>query len=140
MDAPICPECRDGKHRNCDGTAWDDLRDQAASCTCAHHEPLEDPAQSEGLHQILPTQPHSFTLTVRSELTPDAWARLFPNAPQPVTRHRLAFVPGPGADPVAYDGLIVPVEGGIEFREDPAPTDREPLVLFIAYPPTKEES
>ena len=23
--APICPECRDGKHRNCDGTAWDDL-------------------------------------------------------------------------------------------------------------------
>lgn len=32
--APVCPECRDGKHGNCDGTAWDDHEDAPASCSC----------------------------------------------------------------------------------------------------------
>lgn len=34
----VCPECRAGKHRNCDGTAWDDEADQATRCTCADHD------------------------------------------------------------------------------------------------------
>ena len=30
-----CPECRDGKHVNCDGIAWDFVRDEAATCPCS---------------------------------------------------------------------------------------------------------
>lgn len=32
-----CPECRQGKHGNCDGTAWDDATDAPAGCPCAAH-------------------------------------------------------------------------------------------------------
>lgn len=31
------PECRDGKHANCDGSAWDDEADELTSCTCQCH-------------------------------------------------------------------------------------------------------
>lgn len=31
---PICPECRDGKHKNCDGTAWDFVADELVDCGC----------------------------------------------------------------------------------------------------------
>lgn len=31
----ICPECHDGKHRNCDGTAWDFDKDELTECECA---------------------------------------------------------------------------------------------------------
>lgn len=34
MDAPICPECRQGKHMNCDGHAWDDEADRLTDCGC----------------------------------------------------------------------------------------------------------
>lgn len=34
----ICPECRNGKHQNCDGTAWDDVADEATACDCAAHD------------------------------------------------------------------------------------------------------
>jgi hypothetical protein len=30
----ICPECRDGKHRNCSGVAWCDLMDAETECAC----------------------------------------------------------------------------------------------------------
>lgn len=30
----LCPECRDGKHRNCDGTAWDGETDSLSTCEC----------------------------------------------------------------------------------------------------------
>lgn len=30
-----CPECVQGKHGNCDGTAWDRATDQPAPCPCA---------------------------------------------------------------------------------------------------------
>lgn len=36
MTGPVCPECRDGKHANCDGTAWDDHTDQPTHCACGH--------------------------------------------------------------------------------------------------------
>lgn len=38
---PICPECRDGKHRNCDGDAWDVQADELANCECymSDHQP-----------------------------------------------------------------------------------------------------
>lgn len=30
----ICPECAQGKHVNCDGTAWDNALDQEVPCAC----------------------------------------------------------------------------------------------------------
>lgn len=35
-DDLICPECRAGKHDNCDGYAWDDDLDAMSTCRCAH--------------------------------------------------------------------------------------------------------
>lgn len=32
---PSCPECVSGKHDNCDGTAWDSVRDRETACRCA---------------------------------------------------------------------------------------------------------
>lgn len=32
----ICPECKAGKHGNCDGTAWDDDKDDFTTCGCDH--------------------------------------------------------------------------------------------------------
>jgi hypothetical protein len=29
-----CPECAQGKHANCDGTAWDDAADTIGTCEC----------------------------------------------------------------------------------------------------------
>lgn len=29
-----CPECRAGKHANCDGGAWDFERDEPCVCSC----------------------------------------------------------------------------------------------------------
>lgn len=34
MSSAVCPECRTGKHPNCDGTAWDDDADSLTLCTC----------------------------------------------------------------------------------------------------------
>lgn len=36
----LCPECRDGKHGNCDGDAWSDALNDIADCPCG------DPAHS----------------------------------------------------------------------------------------------
>ncbi|GAA4075602.1 hypothetical protein ACFFOS_27520 [Nocardioides kongjuensis] len=30
-----CPECRAGKHGNCDGGSWDYVADEPAACPCA---------------------------------------------------------------------------------------------------------
>lgn len=30
----FCRECAEGKHPNCDGTAWDNEADAPAECTC----------------------------------------------------------------------------------------------------------
>jgi hypothetical protein len=30
----ICPECVQGKHRNCDGQAWDPVADEPTTCGC----------------------------------------------------------------------------------------------------------
>ena len=39
---PVCPECRAGKHDNCDTTAWDNDLDAPVPCECWKwgHEPL----------------------------------------------------------------------------------------------------
>lgn len=34
-EEPVCPECRAGKHGNCDGSAWDDELDMLTECACA---------------------------------------------------------------------------------------------------------
>lgn len=31
---PTCPECKAGKHRNCDGSAWSDALDDLVECAC----------------------------------------------------------------------------------------------------------
>ena len=31
---PRCPECVQGKHGNCDGTAYDDVVDEIVECGC----------------------------------------------------------------------------------------------------------
>lgn len=31
------PECRQGKHTNCNNTSWDEDRDEIARCRCACH-------------------------------------------------------------------------------------------------------
>ena len=33
--AATCPECRAGKHRNCDGTSWEITFDRPGPCPCA---------------------------------------------------------------------------------------------------------
>lgn len=30
----VCPECKQGKHPNCTGGAWDDEKDKPAVCDC----------------------------------------------------------------------------------------------------------
>lgn len=34
----VCPECNQGKHVNCDGTAYDKLNDTTHRCPCRHIE------------------------------------------------------------------------------------------------------
>jgi len=34
-DTPDCPDCVQGKHGNCDGLSWDNLRDELSDCPCA---------------------------------------------------------------------------------------------------------
>lgn len=36
MGISICPECRAGKHVNCDGQAWDSEKDEPTVCACSH--------------------------------------------------------------------------------------------------------
>lgn len=31
---PLSPDCRDGNHHKCDGTAWDEATDDITGCTC----------------------------------------------------------------------------------------------------------
>ena len=34
MSRAVCPECRQGKHTNCDSAAWDNTTDQPVICDC----------------------------------------------------------------------------------------------------------
>lgn len=53
-DTHVCPECRDGKHRNCEGTAWSDETDSPTSCACvgrghaSRSHPTRDEVRSSG--------------------------------------------------------------------------------------------
>lgn len=37
MSTHLSPDCRDGKHHACVGTAWDDAADELTGCTCPCH-------------------------------------------------------------------------------------------------------
>lgn len=37
IEQPICPECQQGKHGNCNGEAWDMLGDHPTPCACGDH-------------------------------------------------------------------------------------------------------
>lgn len=41
-----CPECREGKHQNCDGRAWDNAKDDYTPCNCA--KPWGHPRRDSG--------------------------------------------------------------------------------------------
>jgi hypothetical protein len=41
----ICPECAQGKHANCDGTAWDLTSDDYTICSCPAPDHAQGPAQ-----------------------------------------------------------------------------------------------
>jgi len=51
MTAPPCPECAQGKCRNCDDTTWDDLVDGLAACPCAEGGHGAPPVKEEGRHE-----------------------------------------------------------------------------------------
>jgi len=40
--APRDPDCVQGKHRACSGTAWDEDADQLTGCACPCHDEGED--------------------------------------------------------------------------------------------------
>jgi hypothetical protein len=49
MTVTVNPECRSGKHRNCDGYGWHQDEDQPAPCPCdCHGGPLLGVAYPEG--------------------------------------------------------------------------------------------
>jgi hypothetical protein len=33
-ERPVCPECQQGKHGNCDASAWSDITDTPTWCRC----------------------------------------------------------------------------------------------------------
>lgn len=37
-DCPVCPDCVQGKHGNCDGSTWNNTADQMGACPCAQKE------------------------------------------------------------------------------------------------------
>jgi hypothetical protein len=44
MDERIAPDCRDGKHRICDGLSWSNKADRHIPCSCTCHEPTRKAA------------------------------------------------------------------------------------------------
>jgi hypothetical protein len=105
-------------------------------------EPIEVEELCGDVVRIPRSTTKTFTVTVQVPvaLGQDTWDYLFPGMPRPEQpRYWLALQREDGMEPSVYEGIFVPVEGGVEFREDPAPTDRKPIVLFIAYPPTTDK-
>lgn len=41
MDMLLSPDCRDGNHHKCDGTAWSLLLDDRVQCDCGCHDEEE---------------------------------------------------------------------------------------------------
>jgi hypothetical protein len=39
----VCRECAEGKHQNCDTTAWSDEADAPTACSCTHPRLLDEP-------------------------------------------------------------------------------------------------
>jgi hypothetical protein len=42
----VCRECAEGKHQNCDTTAWSDEADAPTACSCTHPRILDEPAET----------------------------------------------------------------------------------------------
>jgi hypothetical protein len=40
-DVPVCPECRDGKHGNCVGSALHPITDDIVDCLCGECHKLK---------------------------------------------------------------------------------------------------
>ncbi len=60
-----CPECRAGKHGNCDGVTWDDVTDSPAKCPCTH-EPVDE-ARRGRYHAALATARLDAVLRIADE-------------------------------------------------------------------------
>ena len=39
----MCPECSDGKHKNCDGTTWSNDLDRLVPCDCTPTDNHQQP-------------------------------------------------------------------------------------------------
>jgi hypothetical protein len=46
----FCHECSEAKHRNCDGTAWDNEADAQAPCTCP--DPSHSAEKDAGIEPV----------------------------------------------------------------------------------------
>lgn len=53
MGQPMCPECTQGKCRNCDGEALDEATDQIGPCRCQDCAELaaDDAARAQERHE-----------------------------------------------------------------------------------------
>lgn len=59
-DDAVCPECREGKHRNCNGDAWSNVLDEVVSCNCrtlGRHGDRETKQEQEALADLDPDAP-----------------------------------------------------------------------------------
>jgi hypothetical protein len=70
MTEPICPECRVGKHGNCDGRALDETSDEIVDCGCCGKSELAEYRVTFGQryrHEVHPTFPAAH---------PDGWVTI----------------------------------------------------------------
>lgn len=65
----LCPECLTGKHRNCDGSAWDFLADEVGVCGCSCRVVVNPPIP-EGLCGY-----YGCSLTPHPSIEPHSWER-----------------------------------------------------------------
>jgi hypothetical protein len=47
------PDCRDGKHRNCDGMAWSNELDRPAPCSCRCHNRVASVEETMAVARVL---------------------------------------------------------------------------------------
>lgn len=60
------PECVQGKHPNCDGTAWDEATDQPTDCLCNCHIEVHTVACMGGCGKVYDfPEPHPFYICNR---------------------------------------------------------------------------
>lgn len=94
----LCPECRDDKHGNCDGTSWSEVDDAPADCPCSDpvhagtdlgENPYLPPEYAEALekHEARIWTPPGCTCVVVYDGPSDAHRTADPDCPIPEGEH-----------------------------------------------------